>query len=167
TAPRLKADERRQVIARHLADGTVVAVKVAGSTDRWLALPEHLKRLGSLPALEGTTLLSPFDSALWQRLRAEELLNFFYRVEIYVPAAKRLFGYYAMPILHHGRLVGRVDPKLHRQERRLEIVSIGLEQGMGRDADFDQGFGETLQDLAKFVGAEKISLPRGWKKILG
>lgn len=167
TAPRLTADERRRVIARNLAKGTVVEVKVAGCSGRWLALPEHLSLLDRLAEPEGTTLLSPFDSLLWQRSRAEQLLDFHYRVEIYVPAAQRRFGYYAMPILHQGRLVGRLDPKLHRQQKRLQIVSLALEPGLGRDPDLDRGLSQSLQELADFVGAEQLALPRGWKNLLG
>ena len=167
TSPRLKAAERRQVIARNLATGAIVEVKVAGCTGRWFALPEHLEALDRLAAPEGTTLLSPFDSLLWQRARAEQLLDYHYRVEIYVPAAQRRFGYYALPILHQGRLVGRLDPKLHRQERRLDIVSLALEAGVKRDPDLDRGLAKSLQELATFVGAESLTLPRGWKKLLG
>jgi len=167
TSPRLKADERRAVIARNLSSGAIVEVKVSGCAGRWFALPEHLEGLERLAAPEGTTLLSPFDSLLWQRARAEQLLGYHYRVEIYVPAAQRQFGYYALPILHQGRLVGRLDPKLHRQERRLDIVSLALEPGLGRDPDLDRGLAQALAELATFVGAESLTLPRGWKNLLG
>ena len=167
TSPRLKADERRRVIARNLASGAIVEVKVSGCPGRWFALPEHLQGLERLAAPEGTTLLSPFDSLLWQRARAEQLLDYHYRVEIYVPPAKRQFGYYALPILHQGRLVGRLDPKLHRQERRLEIRSLALEPGVSRDPGLDRGLAEALQELASFVDADSLTLPRGWKKLLG
>jgi uncharacterized protein YcaQ len=167
TAPRPSAEERRRVIKRNLKQGTVVELAVDGIRGRCLALPEQLEQLDRLAAPEGTTLLSPFDSLLWQRTRAEELLGFHYRVEIYVPAAKRRFGYYAMPILHQGRLVGRLDPKLHRDQGRLEIKAIALEPGVGRDRDLDAGLADTLGDLARFVGAATIKLPRGWGRLLG
>ncbi|MFO7585659.1 MAG: crosslink repair DNA glycosylase YcaQ family protein, partial [Anaerolineales bacterium] len=67
---------------------------------------------------------------LWQRDRAEELLGFRYRIEIYTPAAKRTHGYYCMPILHNGAVVGVVDPKLHRDRASLEGRRHPLRKGI-------------------------------------
>jgi uncharacterized protein YcaQ len=122
--------------------------------------------LGRAPQPRGTTLICPFDSFLWQRRRAEDLLNFHYRIEIYVPPAKRKFGYYAMPILHEGALVGRLDPKMHRDRNELEIKGILLEDGFRRTKDFDRGLADTLKNLAVFLGAEKIVMPKGWGRLL-
>ncbi len=166
TAPRLKAGERRRVISRNLEKGRVVRVKVDGLPGEYLALPEHLEGAGRLPRPRGTTLVCPFDSLLWQRKRAEDLLGFTYRVELYVPPAKRQYGYYVMPILHHGALVGRLDPKLHRDRGMLQIKAIHLEPGRRRDADLDAGLAGALADLARFLGADDVDLPRGWGKLL-
>lgn len=165
TAPRLSAAERRKVVARALRAKRVVEVEVDGLAGSWLARPEELEGAERLPAPTGTTLLSPFDSFLWQRDRAEELLGFRYRIEIYVPPERRVFGYYVLPILHEGRLVGRLDPKLHRDRGELEIKAIYLEEGFTRGAEFDRALAETLADLAKFLGAETVSLPRGWRDL--
>ncbi len=130
-------------------------------------MPEHLDRLAEVPAPRGTTLLCPFDSLLWQRRRAEELLDFQYRIEIYVPPAKREFGYYAMPILHEGRLVGRLDPKLHRGPGVLEIRALALKRGFDGGAEFVAGLREALWSLAEFAGAAQLELPRPWRGRLG
>jgi len=167
THPRLKADDRRRVLARNLKAGRVVEVSVGERDGRWFALPEMLEGAQRLDAPTGTTLVCPFDSLLWQRGRAEDLLDFSYRIEIYVPQPKRVYGYYVLPILHDGRFVGRLDPKLHRERGLLEIKSLHLEPGFTRDADFDARLGETLHDLARFVGAGDVRLPRGWKGLLG
>jgi len=159
TAPELYADTRRAVIDRCLRRGSVVRVRVEGMRGSFLARPEDLAELPDLEEPTGTTLLSPFDSLLWQRKRAEELLDFHYRVEIYVPEAKREFGYYAMPILHEGRLVGRVDPKLHRDRGLLEIRSLRLEQGFRPDADFRRELRAAVEDLGSFVGATDVRIP--------
>ena len=166
TAPELKADARRRVIARCLRRKTIVRVAVEGSRGPHYALPEALADLRKLEAPRGTTLICPFDSLLWQRQRAADLLDFEYRVEIYVPPKKRKFGYYVLPILHDGRLVGRLDPKLHRDEGRLEVRSLHLEAGFEPGRAFLDGLRDALQDLSRFVEARDLALPRGWKRKL-
>jgi len=165
TAPAPFAEERQAIIARNLRRKRVVEVRVKGQRGTWYALPEHLEGLSGVPGPQGTTLICPFDSFLWQRKRAEDLLGFRYRVEIYVPPKKREFGYYVMPILHDGRLVGRLDPKLHRERDELEIRGIWLESGVERDGRLERGLGEAIADLAGFLGAAAVTLPRGWQKI--
>lgn len=167
----LLAADRRRVIARNLRAGRVVEARVEGVRGDCYVLAEDLAALESAvaapPRPEGTTLLSPFDSLLWQRKRAEELLGFAYRVEIYVPAAKRRFGYYALPILHDGRLVGQVDPKLHRDRGELEIKAIGLAPGVQRDRQLDRGLAEAFDSLRTFLGADRLTLPPGWRRLGG
>lgn len=165
TAPDLSAADRKRVIARNLKKGRIVEVRVDGLTGQFYALPEHLEGAESLPEPEGTTLVCPFDSLLWQRKRAEELLDFHYRIEIYVPAAKREFGYYVFPILHDGRLVGRLDPKLHRERGELEVKTIHLEAGFERDRAFERGLGGTLESLREHLGAVRLALPKGWRHL--
>ena len=104
--------------------------------------------LSSLPKPQGTTFLCPFDSFLWQRKRAEDILRFEYRTEIYVPAAKRKYGYYVLPILHNGRLVGRIDPKLHRDKKLLEIKAIHLEPAFDGGQEFTKALQNTFESLA-------------------
>lgn len=163
TAPELYAEDRRAVLERNLKRRSIVEVQVEGVRGRWFVRPEDLDVLGELEQPHGTTLLSPFDSLLWQRKRAEDLLRFRYRVEIYVPEHKRKFGYYAMPILHDGRLVGRLDPKFHRDRGVLEIKSCSLEPGFDGGRRFDTELRLAIENLAEFVGAgdvEVTSRPR-------
>jgi uncharacterized protein YcaQ len=171
SAPQMAAADRKRVIARNLRKRAVVQVDVEGQRGTFYALPEHLERLSRLPEPRGTHLLSPFDSFLWQRQRAEDLLGFRYRVEIYMPPKRREYGYYVLPILHDGRPVGRLDPKLHRDRNLLEIKSLKLEPDFDVDAEagsaFLDGLRESLESLAEFLGAGDLRLPRGWKKKLG
>ena len=163
TAPKLKAPERRAVIARNLKAGRILEVRIDSLSGRHFMLPEHVDRLTALDDPVGTTLVCPFDSLLWQRKRAEALLDFHYRIEIYVPPAKRTFGYYVLPILHDGRFVGRLDPKLHRDQDLLEIKALYLEEGFTRTTRFERELRETLHDLAHFVGARRLALPDDWR----
>ena len=82
---------------------------------------------GPVPAR--TTFLSPFDRLVHDRARAEALWNFYYRLEMYVPAAKRQYGYYVLPILHGDRLVGRIEPVFDRKTRKLDVKGVWWEPG--------------------------------------
>lgn len=77
-----------------------------------------------------TTLLSPFDPVVWDRKRAAALFDFDYAIECYTPANKRKYGYFCLPILHRGRLIGRVDAKAHRAQGVFELKSIHFEPGL-------------------------------------
>ena len=165
--PSLAAPVRRATIARCLHAKRIVEVEVEGLRGPCFALPGMLENLDALPAPRGTNLLCPFDSFLWQRKRAEELLGFEYRIEIYVPAPKRVHGYYVLPILHEGRLVGRVDPKFDRQANRFLLRNIQLDDPkLKSDPAFRAGFAESIRDLAAWLGAGAIDLPRGWGTLL-
>lgn len=167
TAPALESAARKRVIERNLERGRIVRVRVKGARGPFYALPEHLDTLDEAPDPAGTTLLSPFDSLLWQRKRAEDLLDFEYRVEIYVPPEKRRYGYYVLPILHDGRLVGRLDPKLHRDRAALEVKALHLEPWFEATTGFVAGLRDALESLAEFVGADDLRLPRDWVRTLG
>src|ERR687894_1970963 len=93
-----------------------------------------------------TTLLSPFDPVVWDRARALELFGFEYRIEVYTPAARRRYGYYSLPILHRGALVGRLDAKAHRKEGVFEVKALHLEPGATVDD-------RLVEELAAALGA--------------
>jgi uncharacterized protein len=110
----------------------------------------------SLAALEQkpsrqTIFLSPFDPLIRNRERTEALWNFRYRIEIYVPKAKREYGYFVLPILHGDRLVGRIDPVFDRKEGVLRVNNVWWETG-AREVSLER----PLRSLARFVGAERI-----------
>jgi hypothetical protein len=81
-----------------------------------------------------TALLSPFDPVVWDRARALAMFGFEYTIECYTPAPKRRYGYYVLPILHRGELVGRLDAKAHRAEGVFEIKALYLEPWVMPDA---------------------------------
>jgi uncharacterized protein len=114
---------------------------------RLVAHPEA--RDGTVPTR--TTFLSPFDRLVHDRARAEALWGFYYRLEMYVPAAKREYGYYVLPILHGDRLVGRIEPVFDRREKVLRVKGLWWEKGE-KPVDLE----EPLASLAAFLGAERI-----------
>ena len=95
-----------------------------------------------------TTLLSPFDPVVWDRARALELFDFEYKIEVYTPAARRRYGYYSLPILHNGALVGRLDAKAHRKQGTFEIKAIHLEPDTPINNDLVCGLASALRDCA-------------------
>jgi uncharacterized protein YcaQ len=107
-----------------------------------------------------TTLLSPFDPVVWDRARALELFGFEYRIEVYTPAARRRYGYYSLPILHRGALVGRLDAKAHRKEGLFEVRALHLESGVPATEDLIAGLGGALRGCANWHGTPQVSVRR-------
>jgi uncharacterized protein YcaQ len=130
----LPAAERALEEQRHRALG------VRLEKGRWLAHPEAED--GPVP--DRVTLLSPFDRLIHDRDRAEALFSFRYRLEMFVPRAKREYGYYVLPLLVGGRLVGRVEPVLDRKTGVLRVIGAW---------DDTTRAGEALSSLASFLGA--------------
>jgi uncharacterized protein YcaQ len=176
TFPRFAPGARRAALRGMLERGEVTPIAVEGARDRWLALARDLPALAAAArapvSSRGTTLLAPFDSLLWYRDRVTRLFGFDYRIEVYTPGDKRVHGYYTLPILHDGHLIGRVDAKTHRAERRLEVRHVHLEPwfaagqappsgGDGPDLDVAlAGVSDALTSLAVFVGADEVVLRR-------
>jgi hypothetical protein len=100
---------------------------------------------------ERVTVLSPFDQLVHDRARAHAMWDFHYRLEMYVPAAKREYGYYVLPILSGDRLVGRIEPVFDRTEQVLRINGLWWEPG-----EEPVDLAEPLASLATFVGAERV-----------
>jgi len=114
-----------------------------------------------------TTLLSPFDNLICDRNRTEALWDFLFRIEIYVPADKRQFGYYVLPILHGDRLIGRVDPQYNRKTRTLHIQHVYAEADAPPEAAAD--IRAAIVSLATFIGAQQIEygeVANVWKKAI-
>jgi uncharacterized protein YcaQ len=97
---------------------------------------------------------------VWDRARASELFGFEYRIEVYTPAARRRYGYYSLPILHRGALVGRLDAKAHRKEGLFEVRALHLEPGVSATEDLVSGLGGALRGCADWHGTPEISVRR-------
>jgi hypothetical protein len=147
-----------------MREGLVVPVEVEGLRGERLAHTEVLDR----PFRPRTVLLSPFDRLIHDRQRTEELFGFRYRLEIYVPPAKREFGYFVLPILDGDRLIGRINPTFDRQRRVL------LVDGLWAEADVPESAGDrvaaAISELAAWLGARDVELkgpqPPAWASAL-
>jgi uncharacterized protein YcaQ len=159
-----------------LADeGLALPVTVEGFSEPVWLDPALLPRLEELRAGKGrptlTTLLSPFDNLIWHRGRMADLWDFQYKIEVYTPAPKRVYGYYTMPILHRGRLVGRLDPSLDRKNRILTIRKVFLEPDESPTEPLAKSIAGVLWDFAEFLGADQVSVlaaePESFGPMLG
>jgi uncharacterized protein YcaQ len=107
-----------------------------------------------------TTLLSPFDPLVWDRNRARELFDFDYTIECYTPAAKRRYGYFTLPILRRGQLIGRLDPKAHRAQGVFEIKALHLEPGVSVNEQLVADLAAALHGLADWHGTPDLVVRR-------
>ena len=129
----------------------------------WYVLAVDAERV---PALDRnwkgrTTFLSPFDTLIRDRTRAEALFGMRYRIEIYVPPAKRQYGYFAMPILHNDELIGMIDPRVDREKDAFLVNAVHLQPGVKRDRATGQAVARALDDLAQFTGMSRVAVPAG------
>ncbi len=114
---RLRGPATRALIGEMVDDGELVPVDVEGWKEQAYVTPA----VGTPRTIPGAGFLSPFDPVVWSRPRAERLFDFFYRIEIYVPAPKRVHGYYVLPFRLGDRLAGRADLKADRKDGRLLV----------------------------------------------
>ena len=105
-----------------------------------------------------TTLLSPFDPVVWDRKRALALFDFDYAIECYLPAARRKYGYFVLPILYRGRLIGRVDAKAHRAQAVFEVKSLYLEPGVRTSGRLVADVRRALQRCADWHGTPELRI---------
>ncbi|MFQ5982383.1 MAG: winged helix-turn-helix domain-containing protein, partial [Woeseiaceae bacterium] len=136
-------------------EGTLREVRV----DDWNE-PGYLSRDAVVPrGIRASALLSPFDPVVWFRPRAERLFDFHYRIEIYVPANKRKWGYYVLPYLLDDRIVARVDLKADRKEKRLLVLAAHEEAGIDRIRTINK-LAQELAELAAWLDLESVRVAR-------
>jgi uncharacterized protein len=156
----LKPNGWERALDRLVREGTAVPCTVDGVRGEWIA---------DAAALEGpfrprTVLLSPFDRLIHDRRRTEALFGFSYQLEIYVPPAKRKYGYYVLPILHGDRLIGRIDSSYDRSSGVYEVRKVFAEAEAPADAG--SAVRRTIEETGRWLGAHatKIrSLPKAWR----
>jgi uncharacterized protein len=151
---RLPVAQAKAALAEVVNAGLLQEVAVAGwSRPAYLLPGTRVPRRVAHPPV----LLSPFDSLVWSRERTERLFGFRYRLEVYVPAGKRVHGYYTMPVLAGGRLVARVDPKHDRQAGALLLRNLHLEPAVD-PVEAVAATAAAAGRLAAHLGAERVEV---------
>ncbi len=114
-----------------------------------------------------TTVLSPFDPLVWDRERARTLFHFDFGLECYLPEAKRRYGYFSLPLLHRGRLIGRLDCKAHRKAGRFEVKSFYLDEGVEMDEGMAREVGAAVERCAAWHGTPQVDILQSWPEEAG
>lgn len=162
----ITAAEAKAWCADALRRGEIKEIEITGANGevkRSLARPHvMIDQAIDQNAPNRIRVLSPFDPALRDRKRAKFLFGFDYRIEVFVPEAKRIFGYYVFPLLQGERLVGRVDMKAFRSEDTLRIRALWPEQGVAWGKGRQSTFKAELDRIAKLAGVSKIAFEDSW-----
>ena len=146
----------KPLIADLVEEGELRVVAVDGWAEK-----AFVHRAAKLPKqLHATALLSPFDSLVWCRPRNERLFNFHYRIEIYTPKEKRKFGYYVLPFMMNGEMVGRVDMKADRSRGELLAQRVHTEKGVKRSS-INEALTAELAVMATWLGLDRVQIGRG------
>ncbi|MDP9329208.1 MAG: winged helix DNA-binding domain-containing protein [Actinomycetota bacterium] len=153
-----------RALADLVRDGIVVPVTVEDLPVEWYAHADVLEQ-----RFRGrTVLLSPFDRLIHDRARTEQLFDFRYRLEMYVPKTKREYGYYVLPILQGDRLIGRLDPLFDRKTKVLAINGVWAEADA--PADSGRAVRAAIDELAAWLGATDVAFgartPASWRRAL-
>ena len=160
--------EAKDWCAAQLAAGELVEIEVENHDNTYrasFARPDILDCAATAPPPPARVrILSPFDPALRDRNRAQRLFGFHYRIEVFVPAAKRQYGYYVFPILQCDRLIGRIDIKAHRDISTLKVTALWLESGVRPSKARLASLHADLNRMARFSGCDTVSYCDDWLK---
>ena len=151
-----------EILANLVKAERLLQVEIAGWEKPAYVHPKQLPMVeaytGGDAAPSYTTFLSPFDPLVSDRDRTKALFDFDYRLEAYTPAKDRQYGYFCLPILHNGQLVGRLDPKAHRKAKTMEIKKIILEPWVEVDNDLAEALRKTLKDFTAWHGMDNLGI---------
>ena len=154
---RFKKTSAAPILADLAAEGKLIPVTVKGWERGGRSLLAYLHPEARVPRrIESIALLSPFDPVVWERERALRMFDFHYRIEIYTPAPKRIYGYYTLPLLVDDRIVGRVDLKSDRQNGALRVQSAWHENG--QPTGYEGRLAGLLRETAAWQGLDSVEV---------
>ncbi|MDR9753943.1 crosslink repair DNA glycosylase YcaQ family protein [Pseudomonas sp. SZMC_28357] len=153
---RLNPGDSRARLAELVEDGQLQTFNVQG----WTQIAYGLPSLVVPRKVSTSALLSPFDSLIWERGRTERLFDFRYRLEIYTPQDKRVYGYYVLPFLHNERIAARVDLRTERAAGRLAVHAVHEEEP-GLDEEGMRALAVNLGRMADWLGLEQVQVNCG------
>ncbi|WP_170345756.1 winged helix-turn-helix domain-containing protein [Ruegeria atlantica] len=160
--------EAKNWCATALAQGNIEEIEITcadGRLRKTFARPDLMDRAADLPQPPGRIrVLSPFDPMLRDRNRAERLFGFHYRIEVFVPEARRTYGYYVFPLLEGDRLIGRIDMKAHRDRDLLHVKALWPERGVRWSDARSRRLNAELERIRRLAGVEQVEFARGWLK---
>lgn len=162
----IRPEEARDWVARALAEGRLTEVEIEGADGRprlSVMTPETLERVSALPDVPGRVrVLSPFDPALRDRKRAERLFGFHYRIEIFVPAPQRTYGYYVFPVMEGDRVIGRIDMAADRKEGCLAVRAFWPERSVRMGSGRVRRLEAELERVARFGECSQLRYEPDW-----
>lgn len=159
-------NSRKEIIEIYLSekvkDGYLEEVSIEGQNERYFMLAQNIQRLEQGNKIEHddvpVKLLTPFDNILRERHFPKRIWNFDYVLECYLPVEKRQIGYFVLPILDLNELAGRVDAKVHRQEGRLEVKSLYLENDAIKTEEGLDRLHRGLHEFAEFHSCDRVTI---------
>jgi len=150
---RQKPQQARPYLGELVGEGLLEEVRV----ERWRDVAYMLPGTVRPRSIDVRALVSPFDSLVWCRPRIERLFDFHYRIEIYVPAPKRIYGYYVLPFVLGDRIVARVDVKADRHAGELVVPGAFSEDGVDIKHVASELMSE-LREMAKWLGLDSVRI---------
>jgi len=165
--PRLRGYPGRNALREELVDrGELVPVSVEGVSGKRFVLRDEVGFLEAPPEpASSVAFLSPFDALVWDRKLVQSLFGFDYVWELFLPPEKRRWGWYVLPIVFGDRLVGRIEPRIDRDEARVQVLDLWWEDGFapGRADGFVDAMRDALRAYLRFAGASRLE----WAPRLG
>jgi uncharacterized protein len=153
--------EHVQKVLKHLLkEGAIAEIRIDGIKEPYYTDEAKLDLMGDIKAAKKVHILSPFDNAVIQRKRLQVLFDYDYVIECYVPEAKRVHGYFCLPILYGDTFAGRMDCKAERSMGVFVIQHLWLEEGFSPTDAFVKGLARSCVEFAKFNGCEVVKVER-------
>lgn len=150
----------REMVSKSLKqlvkNGELVETGIENRKGNYFTSQSLIDASTKLKGTEQIHIFSPFDNAVIQRKRVQQLFDFDYIIECYLPEPKRTYGYFCLPIMYNGRLVGRFDPKADRATKTFYVKQMHFEKGFKPTTAFKKAFKEKLNSFAAFNGCEKV-----------